>query len=208
MRVTIRDVAREAGVSDTTVSLALRPKSRISDATRQRVLEAAQRLSYVPDRAAQRLRTGASRALGFLVNDLTNPFYARMIRRAGEVARDRAYELTVGESRWDPARELTAAQHMIEARVDGMLACLTERNTETLQRFGQYGVPAVLVDTYPEGYSGAYVANDLIAAGRLAAAHLAEAGCRRLVMFSAQARGRRFSAMRRLEAGFAEGARA
>ena len=79
---TIRDIAREAGVSDTTVSLSFRPNSRVSEATRERIREIAKRLNYFPNRSARNLRYGSSRTIGFVVIDITNPFYARMIRSA------------------------------------------------------------------------------------------------------------------------------
>ena len=72
MKTTIRDVAQLAGVSDATVSLAFKPKSRISKLTRQKVLDAARQFSYVANEAARNLRQGGLDVLAILVNDLTN----------------------------------------------------------------------------------------------------------------------------------------
>src|SRR4051812_24080635 len=92
---TIGDVGRRAKVTDTTVSLAFQPDSRISEATRARVLRIASELGYVPNFAARQLRRGASRSrvLGLLVTDVGNPFYALMAEAAEQAAARHGYRV-------------------------------------------------------------------------------------------------------------------
>ena len=201
-RTTIRDIAREAGVSDTAVSLALQMKSRISAGTRQRILEIAKRLNYSPNRAARNLRYGKSRTIGFVVTDITNPFYARMIRSSEKIALDFGYNVLFGESSWDPDKEVQIVSNMIESRVQGMLMCFCERTLDSLGLIQHAKLPLIAVDTHPSKYKGAYVANDLAGAGYLAAQHLIDVGRRIPMFFTASAPLHRFSAFRLLRKGF------
>ncbi len=202
---TIRDIAREAGVSDTAVSLAFQQNSRVSAATRARILAIARRLHYFPNRSARNLRYGDSRTIGFVVIEITNPFYARMIRSAERIALELGYGVLFAESYWDPAREVRIVSNMIENRVAGMLMCFCEKTVESLALIEQGRLPLIAVDTYPLHYTGAYVANALASAGRMAAEHLSAAGCRSPVFFTASAAMSGFSSFQQLLKGFREG---
>ena len=203
MATTIRDVAQHARVSQTTVSLAFRQGSRISQATRRRVLAAVEALNYAPNLAARHLRQGRPRMLGLLINDIRNPFYALMARMVELTALDAGYHVIVAESQWDPEREKANLRRMIQARVRGALVCLCERTDESLDMLDRFDVPYVLLDTYPPGFRGAYVANDLACGGRVAAEHLAAAGCRCPALLIPKRDRRGFSAFVRLRRGFA-----
>lgn len=205
-QVTIRDLAQAVGVSETTVSLAFQVGSRITPATRDRVVAMARQMGYVPNLAARALRLGTPKSIGFLVNDIANPFYAFLLRSADAIARKRGYQVIVSDSHWDPKRETQAVQNMIASRVRGVLACLSEKSPQALELLAQGAVPGILVDTVPEGYRGGFVANDLVAAGRLAVEHLREARCRRLAMLTADPPMASFSAFVQLRQGFLDAA--
>lgn len=184
-RSTIKDVASLAGVSDTTVSLAFQSGSRISSATRERVLSAAAQLSYTPNLAAKHLRNGSSNTLGFLVNDITNPFYSRMFRKLEGLALHHGYTLLFVGSNWSLEKEQYLFEQLIQMRVCGVLMCLCEKSSQVLQPLTRHRIPYIAVDSHPDWYAGAYVGNDFRMAGELAARHLYEQGCRRLAYFSA-----------------------
>ena len=99
-RVTSIDVAKRAGVSQSTVSLVLSDKSegRISEATQERVRRSARELGYRPNAAAQALRLGSARAVALFVPDITNPFFSRVLRGAQRAAAQPATWL----SSWTP----------------------------------------------------------------------------------------------------------
>lgn len=204
MRATIRDVAERANVCQTTVSLAFRSKSRISEATRKRVLAAARRLNYVPNMAARHLRHGQPRTLGILVNDITNPFYAAMARTVELTAEKNGYQVIITESQWDAGREVAHLERMLEARIRGAIVCLCEKTDESLRLLERFALPHVALDTYPAGYQGAYVVNDITYAGRLAAEHLAAVGCKCPALVIPKQKDWYFSSFRRLRQGFAQ----
>jgi LacI family transcriptional regulator len=182
---TIKDVARVAGVSDTTVSLAFQAHSRISARTRARVLSVASELSYTPNLAAKNLRTGSSRTIGFVVNDITNPFYLQMFRKAEDIALRHGYSIVFAGSNWSADRERDLFEQMIQMRVCGIVLCLCEKSSDGVELLDRFRIPYIAVDSYPGWYTGSYVANDFCMAGELAAKHLLEQGCRRPAYFTA-----------------------
>jgi len=204
---TLKDIATEAGVSVTTVSLAFQPGSRISDGTRKEVLRIAQRRGYVPNQAARNLRRGRTLTLGVIVPDITNPFFATLVRHTETVAIERGYEVISAESRWEGDAELRAIESMARLRVDGLVFCCSEATQESVPLLRRHGIQHVLIDTCPPGYDGPFVVNDLEAAGRLAGVHLTEVGCRAPAFLTGAASHCEFSSFRLLREGFAEGLR-
>lgn len=202
MRITITDVARAVGVSETTVSLAFQEGSRISAATRERVMKVANSLNYSPNLTARRLRYGKTRTIGILVNDITNPFYAGMVRAASDTAARRGYEVFVTDSQWDPEKEVAELRRLVESRVEGILACFCERTDEGIGLLTREGLPFLALDTYPKGFKGAFVVNDLVETGRLAAEHLADVGCRHPALFVVDGRMKDFSAFTTIRTEF------
>jgi LacI family transcriptional regulator len=202
---TIRDIAREAGVSDTAVSLSFQPNSRVSVATRERILAVARRLNYFPNRSARNLRYGGSRTIGFVVIEITNPFYSRMIRSAERIALELGYDVLFAESYWDAQKEIRIVSNMIESRVAGILMCFCENTRESFNLIQQSRLPLIAVDTCPPRYRGSFVTNALASAGRMAAEHLLDAGCRHPVFFNASVVMSSFSSFQLLLKGFREG---
>jgi LacI family transcriptional regulator len=201
-RPTIGDIARLAGVSDTTVSLAFAKKSRISDATRSHVLEIAKSLNYIPNRSARELRYGQSKTIGFLVTDITDPFYARMIRSAERISLDLGYNILFGEHFWDSEREIRIISNLIESRALGVIVCFSEKTREGLDLIRNTHLNLIAVDTFPDFYTGPYVANDLYAAGQMAAEHLTDVGCRYPIFFNGEASMASFSSFKSMLKGF------
>ncbi|HOR26972.1 MAG TPA: LacI family DNA-binding transcriptional regulator [Candidatus Sumerlaeota bacterium] len=184
--------------------------SRISDETRQRILQQARLLNYIPNSAARKLRHGRSKisVIGFLINDITHPFYSLMVQAAEKTAARHGYEILVGDTQWNPAKEVAEVKHMIESRVDGVLACLSERTRESTGLLDGFAVPYLMLDTTPREYRGACVVNDLAEASRIAVSHLIQVGCRRLAFLAADESMAHFSAFTKLREEFARAVRA
>jgi LacI family transcriptional regulator len=119
-RVTIVDVAREAGVRPSTVSKALNG-GRGSAEVRRRVEEAAARLGYRPSQRAQALRTSQSRSIGLLVPDLVNPAYLSLLRGVENVAHERGYVVLVADGQRSAAAQTAALERFFEHGVDGLV---------------------------------------------------------------------------------------
>ncbi|MEV0157143.1 LacI family DNA-binding transcriptional regulator [Micromonospora sp. NPDC050686] len=157
MRATIREVAREAGVSASTVSRALSAPEMVNDATRERVLRAAERLGYAPNRAARGLITGRTGNLGLIVPDLTNPFFPSVVKGVQARAREADYAVFLADTDEDQAAEAGLVRALAK-QVDGLILCsprapeeeirdLAEHTTLVMvnRRFGN--VPSVVFDS-------------------------------------------------------------
>jgi len=143
---TIEDIAREAGVSKATVSLALNGKPGVSPETRRRILEIARRLNYRPNAAAKGLALQRTETIGVIVPDIGSPFYAELIRGVEEEASRAGYYLMLLTTAGKPSREEMYFRLLGEQRVDGIIV-LTPRGDEALlRRIQRKGFPLVVVD--------------------------------------------------------------
>jgi LacI family transcriptional regulator len=142
--VTVHDVARAAGVSISTVSRALSSPERVAAETRDRVTRAAAELGYRPNHAASGLRMGRTHAVGLLVPDLENPYFATVTKAVQARARAEGYEVFVADSDEDPEveAELIGA---LASRTDGLLVA-SPRSGEAELRAALVGVTAVLAN--------------------------------------------------------------
>lgn len=131
--VTIKDVAREANVSPATVSRVFNDTARVDDATRQRVLAAAERLRYVPNAAARSLIISRTATVGVLLRQLHGSFSTGIIRGLEVAARRRGFHLLVTSSQRDPSAAAAAVRRM-RGRVDGMIVMSSELPPELLRR--------------------------------------------------------------------------
>ena len=132
MMTTIIDVAAKAGVSTATVSRVLSRPDRVAEPTRARVLEVVRALGYTPNVAARTLRTLRAAKILLTVPDISNPFFASVIRGAEEAARDAGYAVVVGDTRHDPEAEDQYAEMLSRREVDGLIF-LGHRLPESLQ---------------------------------------------------------------------------
>ncbi len=173
-RITTHDVARHAGVSQPTVSLVLskNARARVSAETRERVLLAAQELGYVPNVVARSLVRNRSYAIGVIVPDLRNPFFAEVVSGAERVASEEGYAVLLCETREIPRER--HIQTLLERQVDGIMVDAV--GAASMSQPMMAGINLVLIDEPPDRWPG--VASDAIGAGRLAAEHLLSLGHR------------------------------
>jgi LacI family transcriptional regulator len=119
---TIKDIAAVLGMAHSTVSRALNNRTHVSKETRQKVLEAAERLGYVPNRSARMLRGEADLQVGLLIPDIQNHFYSHIAQELAERCRRAGFRLLLALTEDDPDRELDEIRALIEGRVSGVFA--------------------------------------------------------------------------------------
>jgi len=176
-RVTMADVAREAGVSLMTVSRVVNEKGEVSPATRQRVLEIVERLSYRPSAIARGLATQRTGSLGLVMPDVANPFFSDVAHGVEHVAYAEGYNVFLCNTDEDPERELTVLQSLEEKQVDGVVLCSSRLDDGELETALAHHPAAVLVNCRLEG--DGVVASVLIddeVGGRMATQHLLHSG--------------------------------
>jgi LacI family transcriptional regulator len=141
---TIKDVAREAGVSVATVSRVFNDSGRVNDATRHRVRVVAERLRFWPNGVARSLITNRTHAIGVLLPDLHGEFFSEVIRGIDLAARREGLHVLVSSSHSD-VHELVAALRSMRGRIDGLLILAPEPDSVAAIRASGWGCPIVLL---------------------------------------------------------------
>ncbi|HLB76207.1 MAG TPA: LacI family DNA-binding transcriptional regulator, partial [Candidatus Dormibacteraeota bacterium] len=145
--VTIRDVARKARVSLSSVSRVLTEHPDVSRTMKQRVLKATATLGYEPHFIAQSLRRGVTHTLGFLIGDISNPVFADMIRGAEDHARSKGYAVMLTNSEGDPELDAKHLHLFLRRRVDGIILSTAETSSpEVARALLDPTVPFVVLD--------------------------------------------------------------
>lgn len=179
-RATVKDVARVAGVSRSTVSRALTGNGYVSAEIRREIIEAAESLNYVPDKTARSLRQQSSSTIGVIVSDLRNPFYADMASGVATKARESGLTMLLVDDDGDPAAELAAVTQMIEQRVCGVI--IAPISAPAVERLLQNEIPVVEVDRqFAAGRCDAVVVDNRTASHDLVA-HLVALGHTRIAV--------------------------
>jgi LacI family transcriptional regulator len=178
---TIREVARLAGVSVATVSKTLNRTGKVSADLQERVSAAARKLGYAPHASARSLRGGATRILGLLVADLSNPYFLKLVEHIERLSSAAGYSVILCNSAEDPKREERHLAMLLSQRADGAIIIPTRKSWagRTLA-LSSLPVPSILVDRRLEGLDLDSVTTDNLAVGRLAAGHLHALGHRRV----------------------------
>ena len=180
--VSIKDIAKAAGVSHSTVSRALRESALVNPATRERIKSVAHEMGYSPDAQARSLVTGRSRAVGVVVATIADPFVAEVVQGVETTAHDHGYTVVLSGSGSEPVREIAAVQMLRSKRVDGLIVTASRIGALYLDLVERLGVPVVLINNHNE-QSGHYtytVTVDNRHGGLLAMDHLLSRGHRRI----------------------------
>ncbi|WP_062078218.1 LacI family DNA-binding transcriptional regulator [Demequina globuliformis] len=179
--VSVKDVAARAGVSIGTVSNVINRPDYVRADTLARVQAAISELGYVPNAAARQLRAGQSTTIAFVVLDVGNPFFTDVAEGVEDAALEAGLTVVIANSRESVNRETSHLQQFERQRVAGVLLAQTSRHQPHVAALRAHGVPVVLVDRRSSDSSVASVAVDDTTGGALAARHLLDQGCERLV---------------------------
>lgn len=153
MGLTIRDVAREAGVSTATVSNVLNKTGKVGQRTHLLVLSAVKRLGYVPDVHARHLASRVSRTLGIIVSDIENPFFPEVIKSFETRARHLGYDAILSDTNYDPRRTKEAADRMMEHKVRGVAIMTSEISLRLIHELARRRIAVTFLDLAPaQGY--------------------------------------------------------
>ncbi len=176
----IKDIAKEAGVTISTVSHVLNHSKFVTSATTDKVLTAVEKLGYRPNRIARSLRTKNTEAVGIIVPDILNPFYAYVIQEMERVARERGYTLMLGCTFYKPEEEMVQIDVMLDHFLDGIIFFGGYDFPEHIKYVQKQRLPAVSVDREVSDPEIPAVLVDNVSAMRMAVDHLVEAGHREI----------------------------
>jgi LacI family transcriptional regulator len=180
-RVTMMDVAVDAGVSRATVSLVLRESPLVADVTRKRVRESMARLGYVYHRGAASLRSRRSHTVGLVVTEVSNPFFAEFTVGAEAALAAAGIVVLLGHNYESTEKQATLLNIMQEYGVDGLLLTPAQSTTAVeLAPLLSAKLPHVLVTRYVEGHAAPYVGADNVAGARRVTEHVLQHGAKRI----------------------------
>jgi LacI family transcriptional regulator len=183
--VTIHDVAKRAGVAVSSVSRALGNHPDVSEAMRDRVTRAAEELGYVPDPAAQSLRSGSTRLVGLVVRDFANPFFGEIINGIEEIFASAGYTLLVTDSGRDAPQEIARIRALKQRRVDALvLSTVDDTAATTRSAIAGFTRPVLLLDRDFDEQSVSKVLFDHATGVRAATHDLLQLGHRRIALIT------------------------
>lgn len=181
-RVSIKDVAKQAGVSTATVSHVINQTRFVRDETRQKVLEAIEALNYQPSSIARGLATNSTQTIGLVVSDITNPFFTAVARGVEDEINQHGYHTIFCNTDEDPSREDEYLRLLSARQIDGLIIAPTGVWSERLVRIADTDVPIVMLDRHIPEFEAPLVCVDNEAGAYQAIRHLIDLGHRRIAV--------------------------
>lgn len=178
---TMKDVAKMAGVSTSTVSHVINNDRFVSDAVRAKVDAAIKTLNYAPSALARSLKLNQTHTIGMLITASSNPFYSELVRGVERSCFERGYSLVLCNTEGDEHRMNRNLETLLQKRVDGLLLLCTETHLPSPEIMSRYpSIPTVMMDWAPfEGESDVIQDNSLLG-GETATQHLIDNGYTRI----------------------------
>ena len=178
--VTLKDVAKETGLTVSTVSRVLNNRGYISEETRQKVYTAMKKLNYHPNEVARSLSKQTTNTIGVIVPHIRHPYFAELISNLENEAYHHKYKILLFNSQEKDEKEREYLEMCTSNRVSGIILC---SGNVAVEEFKNLNVPLITIERYLENGT-ATVECDNRQGGRLAAKHLIEMGCRHIIHFS------------------------
>lgn len=186
--VSIKDIAKVAGVSHTTVSRALRDSAEISAETKARIRRIADDMGYRPSAVARSLVTKRTGVIGVVVTRLSDPFHTDVVQGIEMVAQDHNYSILLSLSHEDPDREQAIVELMARRQVEGIIVAASRLGDRYLDLLADLRIPIVLINSHHTGEYVYAVASDDRYGGCIATEHLVDLGHTRIA-YIANTRG-------------------
>lgn len=186
-QVTIKDIAKELGISASTVSRALKDHPDISVKTKEAVNALAKAWNYKPNAVALSLRSSKSNVIGVIIPEIVHHFFSSVISGIEKIAHDAGYNVMIFQSNESFKRELDNTQALLSSRVDGVLVSMS-KETKDFDHFRELrsnGIPIVFFDRICNELSSDNVIVDDFAGAFSAVQHLIDTGCKRIAHLSA-----------------------
>ena len=181
--VTIKDIARAADVSHSTVSRALKNNPAISAVTTARIQRLAQEMGYVPNSVAQNLLSQQTKTIGVVVSSIADPFVTEVVEGVEQIAQEAGYSIFLSMSHRDSRQEIAVVETFQRRRVDAIVVISSLVGHLYNEQLNKIQVPVVLVNNEEEGQYTHSVSADDIQGAQKAVEHLIGLGHRRIAYF-------------------------
>ncbi|MCL2893865.1 ribose operon transcriptional repressor RbsR [Brenneria tiliae] len=178
---TMKDVARLAGVSTSTVSHVINNDRFVSDAIRDKVMAVVEQLNYAPSALARSLKINQTQTIGMLLTASSNPFYAEVVRGVERCCYERGYSLILCNTEGDPDRMRRSLETLLQKRVDGVLLMCTESHRPLPDMVSRYpSIPMVMMDWAPFDGGIDVIKDNSLLGGEMATKYLISRGYRKI----------------------------
>ncbi|MDR0794408.1 MAG: substrate-binding domain-containing protein [Chitinophagaceae bacterium] len=184
-KVSIKDIARSAGVSIALVSYVLNGKekqARIGKEIAATIKRKAKELNYQPNQIAKSLKTGKTQTIGLIVADISNPFFANIARTIEDEAKKSNYTVIFGSSDESSEKLANLIRVFLERQVDGFIIAPTENSKNHIKNIIELGKPVVLIDRYFSNIGSSYVVTDNFEASYKVVKHIMDTGHNNIAM--------------------------
>lgn len=184
--ITIKDIAKELGLSTSTVSRALRDSHEIGAETKKMVLDYAQKVNFKPNRIAQSLKDHKSMSIGVIVTEISNSFFSQVINGVESIAHKNGYTVIIAQSMESAERELLSLQHLTSSSIDGLIISVSteSENFHYLKDLHQKGMHIVFVDRAIDNIETHKVVVDNFKGAYKATKHLIDQGKKNIAILS------------------------
>ena len=173
----MKDVARQAGVSTSTVSHVINNDRFVSEAIREKVEAAVKDLNYAPSALARSLKLNQTRTIGMLITASTNPFYSELVRGVERSCFERGYSLVLCNTEGDEQRMNRNLETLMQKRVDGLLLLCTETHQPSKEIIQRYpSIPTVMMDWAPFDGTSDLIQDNSLLGGDMATQYLIDKG--------------------------------
>ncbi|MEF1255427.1 MULTISPECIES: substrate-binding domain-containing protein [unclassified Vibrio] len=174
---TMKDIAKLAGVSTSTVSHVINKSRYVSEEISVRVNSAAQQLNYRPSALARSLKVNRTKTIGMLVTTSTNPFFGEVVKGVERSCYHQGYNLILCNTEGDHERMRESINTLLQKRVDGLILMCSSLEGERIEVFEQYpDIPVVVMDWGPMLFTSDKIQDNSLRGGYLAAKHLIDSG--------------------------------
>ena len=184
-KVSIKDIAKKAGVSHTTVSIVINGKGaerKISVAMIDKIMKVAQKLNYRPNQFAKSFRTGKTFTIGLIVDDISNFFFGHLAKAVEEEAGKFGYTVMFCNSENDEGKARNVLGSLVEKRMDGYIIAPTVSMAPEINHLKTEGKPIVLIDRFVPNIEAAYVTIDNFKGAYDSVSHLVENGYNKIAI--------------------------
>lgn len=185
----LKDLARELGVSISTVSRALKNHPDISPEQTRKIQDLAKERNYTPNPLAMGLLRQQTRMIGVIVPDIVTHFYSSIISGIEAVAKEHGYYIVITSSNESYKKEVESVENLLKSRVEGLIVCISQETDvfDHFEKLREQEIPLVFFDRVPEMLKVPSVTADGTEAARMVIRHFFENGCRRIAYISGPA---------------------
>lgn len=183
--LTIKDIAKIAGVSTMTVSRVINNERYVKTDTKDRVLQTISEYGYEPNFFAKSLKSKKSKTIGLIIGDIENPYYSRLAKGVIDIAEASDYNIIVCNSNYNAKLSEKYVNMLIKKGVDGVLIATVDVNNELINKLNKRDIPFVLITRKLDIPAINYITADDYLGGRIAAEYLASLGHKKIYFLKA-----------------------